>query len=427
MTKPRKASRTTAKTRQAAILRLALDKYLGSREFNGLPIHDLRMTRTLEKDIKALVAARALDLVRGDQHPNPHIKAMPAELAEDQLRKIEAEGLGHGCLYPTPEVLSQTVDSSQYAGRPFSLELAKGAHALDFRPFEMVSLEYYRNDPRFKYDVNDIHGSIIYDDRHFNDQAAAHNRIVMDRFSFCHSQPSLQRAVAVLLRDLHELEPDQQQHWKRHQLTGEYRLHPGFEQQIHGSWNLGVSVFDAFLEEKNQINIMCGLMGLPPLFRTEKPAKRPRGFGFLIRPTQKELRDFELLLDKQLSDDLNTDFFDKKDRVIQGTTSDGKPMTKTKGTIQLLQEWLEKSVRLPDPSYRDAMIKTFRKVRNMRQKPAHLVEDDTFDPKHLEDQRALIVEAYEALMTLRHIFQLHPATKAHKPPSWLVDGRIWTR
>lgn len=413
--------------RQAAIVRVVLDKYLGSLEFNGLSIDQLRKSPTLESGIKALIAARALDLVRGDRHPNPHIKAMGADSAEDQLRKIDSEGLGHGCLYPTPELLSETVDPAQYAGRPFSLELARGAHALDFRPFEMVSLEYYRNDPRFKYDVNDIHGSIIYDDRHFDDQAACHNRIVMDRFGFCHSQPDLQRAVAVLLRDLNKLEPEQQQHWSRHQLTGEYRLHPGFEQQVHGSWNLGVSVFDAFLEEKNQINIMCGLMGLSPLFRTEKPAKRPRGFGFLIRPTQKELRDFELLLDKHLSDDLNTDFFDKEDRVIQGTSTDGKPMTTTKGTIQLLQEWLEKSVELPGPTLRDAMIKTFKKVRNLRQKPAHKVEDDTFDPKYLDDQRGLIVEAYEASRTLRQIFQLHPATKAHKPPSWLVDGPIWTR
>lgn len=427
MRKTHKAVLNDATVQQAAIVRVVLDSYLGSREFNGLAIRELHETPTLEYDIKALIAVRALDLVRGDQHPNPHIKAMPADPAEVQLREIETEGLGHGCLYPTPEVLVETVDPAKYAGRPFSLELARGAHALDFRPFEMVSLEYYRNDPRFKYDVNDIHGSIIYDDNHFKDQAAAHNKIVMERFGFCHSQPDLRREVAVLLRDLNKLEPEQQQHWNRHQLTGEYRLHPGFEQQIHGDWNTGVSVFGAFLEEKNQINIMCGLMGHPPLFRTEKPAKRPRGFGFLIRPTQKELRDFELLLDKQLSDDLNPDFFDKEARVIKGTSTDGTPMTSAKGTIQLLQGWLEKSVRLPDPSFRDAMLKTFRKVRSLRQKPAHKIEDDTFDPKYLDDQRALIVEAYQAVQTLRHIFQLHPATKAHKLPSWLVEGRIWTR
>ncbi len=102
-------------------------------------------------------------------------------------------------------------------------------------------------------------------------------------------------------------------------------------------------------------------------------------------------------------------------------------MTTTKGAIQLLQEWLEKSVQLSAPTSRDAMIKTFKKVRNLRQKPARKVEDDTFNPKYLDDQRALIVEAYEALRTLRHIFQLHSATKAHKPPSCLVEGPIWTR
>ena len=68
--------------------------------------------------------------------------------------------------------------------------------------------------------------------------------------------------MAVFLRDLHKLEGEQQEHWKRHVLAGEYQLHPDYYRtSILGDFSQGVSIFDAFLEEKRQINAMCDLMG----------------------------------------------------------------------------------------------------------------------------------------------------------------------
>lgn len=414
--------------RRAFIVKLVTEKYLQSSDFNGFPVRLLRDTATLNDDICNLIELRALDLVRGDEgHENPHIKVFPVDIAEIQLQKIAAKGLEHCCLYPTPEVLAAEVNPTDYADSPYSLELALGAAQLEFRSFALVSLEYYRNDPRFHYHVDDIHGSIVYDDAYFDQTAPATDRLVMSRFGFCHSQPDLKRAVAVLLRDLHKLEPEQQQHWKRHQLTGDFMLHPGFQESILGHWGSGVSIFDAFLEEKNQINIMSRLMGREPLFRSANKAhERPDGFGFLIRPTQKELRSFTLLLDQLLSDDLNADFFREIEKARRGTGTDGLPMTEKKGTIQLLQEWLENYVRLNDTEPKDTLLRILRKIRQLRQKPAHKVEKDVFDDKFFEDQRQLIMDAYEAVRLIRLILQNHRAVRDYKVPDWLQEARFWT-
>lgn len=408
--------------RRASIASLARDAYLRSRDFNGLPIKNLQTTPTLQDDVRYLVEVRALDLVRGDRHENPHIKAYPADPVADQLRKIDEDGLGHGCLYPAPELLARHVKPADYAGRPYALDLALGAAQLDFRPFDMVSLEFYRNDPRYRYDVDDIQGSIVHKSDHTGVEP-----LVLSRFGFCHSQPDLRRAVAVLLRDLKNLEPDQQQHWQRHQLPGEFRLHPDFERAINGSWKLGLSVFDAFLEEKNQINIMCGLMGRPPLFRTPKPQKRPVGFGFLVRPTQREMNAFALQLNHFLADDINRAFFTDLDTDIRGTSEDGQPMIQPKGTISLLKEWLEKAVTLQDPSVVNDIIKPIKRINQLRQKPAHTHEEDVFDHRFLDEQRELILAAYAAVHNLRLIFQLHPSARQHQIPSRLLNETIWTR
>lgn len=409
--------------RQAAIARQACDAYLGSRDFNGLPLRAFAPDAMFVDDVLLLIRARAIDLVRGDRHENPHIKAFPADAVDEQLRKIDQGGLGHGCLYPTPDLLSKRVNPNDYVGRPYTLELALGACQLDFRPFDMVSLEFYRNDPRYRYDVDDIQGRIIYDEKYLGTGLDP----LLLSFGFCHSQPDLRRAVAALLRYLNKLEPDQQVHWRRHQLPGEFRLHPGFENAINGNWTLGLSIFDAFLEEKNQINIISGLIGRPPLFRTAKPEKRPVGFGFLIRPTQREFRAFTLQLDQFLGDDINADFFTELDKVVRGTSDNGQPMVQPKGTISLLKEWLDKAVSLHDPSVSVEIISNLRRIRQLRQKPAHKHEEDLFDDRFLAEQRDLIIAAYATVRNLRLIFQLHPAAKAHAVPSWLLTEHIWTR
>jgi hypothetical protein len=89
-----------------AILELVITQYLGSGDFNGLAVTLLANAADVAA-IKELIAEGRLDLVRGDEHPNSHIKALPADPVEVQLEKIDTSGL-EGCLYPTPSLLKET-------------------------------------------------------------------------------------------------------------------------------------------------------------------------------------------------------------------------------------------------------------------------------------------------------------------------------
>ena len=72
------------------------------------------------------------------------------------------------------------------------------------------------------------------------------------------------------------------------------------------------------------------------------------------------------------------------------------------------------------------MIKIFRKIRDLRIRPAHKVMNDMFEQKYFKQQRELIIEAYNAIRTLRLILANHPNTKKYNIPEWLFKGEIWT-
>jgi hypothetical protein len=75
----------------------------------------------------------------------------------------------------------------------------------------------------------------------------------------------------------------------------------------------------------------------------------------------------------------------------------------------------------------EEMLATFRKVRKARQTPAHAVRDDDFSQEYFKSQRDTIIEAYDAVRTLRLILANDPAVEGYKVQDWLQEGRIWTR
>ncbi|OGR88287.1 MAG: hypothetical protein A3A86_04875 [Elusimicrobia bacterium RIFCSPLOWO2_01_FULL_60_11] len=193
--------------------------------------------------------------------------------------------------------------------------------------------------------------------------------------------------------------------------------------------NFGLSIFSAFSLEQHHINEMCKLMGRTPIFRNEYTGeKRPKEFSFLIRPTFKEFNLFSHLLDKMISDNIDQAFF-KNDIPLESEEQrpDGKISVKHKGTIALLDEWLTKTIRFSDPAPKNEMIKTFREIRGLRRRPAHAIDEDVFDQKYFQEQRKLIINAYNAIRTLRKILNGHPKTRSYKLPDELLTGKIWTQ
>jgi hypothetical protein len=318
--------------------------------------------------------------------------------------------------------LKHAVERAQYKGKPFTLELALGEAQLAYRVFDLSVLEFYRNDPRYRYYCDDIAGSISVQDR-MRDS----DKIYLRSFGFAYNTKH-HRAVAVYLRDLSRFRPRHQQMWHSKQLRGQWKLHPDYYRStIMGHWPTGISIFEATLGEMKCVNDMCELIGRPALFRDDfRDGRRPNGFGFLIRPTLKEFNDFIQLLDKMLSDNINAKFFmgDLKPQYEQ-PRSDGKVEVHQKGTIQLLEEWISLNFRPLDASPIEAMIRTLRRVRGMRSKPAHGISEDRFDQKYLVEQRDVMIAVCEAVQTLRLMFASHPKARNYSVPRTLTEMEIW--
>jgi hypothetical protein len=160
------------------------------------------------------------------------------------------------------------------------------------------------------------------------------------------------------------------------------------------------------------LNQMSGLMGRAPLFRNTFGEDRPTGFTFLIRPTLTEFNNFVQLLDKMLSDNINRTFFSaevaEKAEIVR---SDGKIEVRNKGTITLLEEWLNKNFHTADIQPIEDMIAVFKEVRQKRQKPAHSVNPNKFDQKYFHEQRRLMILAYKSVRTIRLIFTNWPQVR----------------
>ena len=406
------------------------EHYRQSNDHNGLPVRALEAYGgSVTLTIIELISQGEIDLVRGDIHPNPHIKALQAEPVDEQVKKINRLGLGSGCLYPTEGHLRRFANKSTNAA-PFTSELDFGVPQLDFRIFDVRVLDWYRNDPRFSFRVNDIQGQI----NRKVDTKSPNSQIPFDdieffQFGFAYNE-KMERAIAAFLRYLSDLPPEQQRHFAAFQLDGKFELHPDFYRtRILGQFPLGISIYDAFLMEKRAIGELCEMIGKPSLFRTVGTnGERPSGFGILLRSTRKEFEDFSQLLDKLLGDDINRDFFAGDIPLHEVLTrEDGTTEKRSLPTIGLLERWLRENFQPQSPAQIVEMLKYFRDVRKKRNRPAHVIDENRFDTQFFVAQQELISKALRAVRMLRTILQNHPDTCDFQVPTQLDNSTIWVR
>ena len=416
------------------VLRKITEFYLSSRDFNGLPVRNIvQVFRLEESELKniltSLIQEEKISLTFGDIQPNPHIKAFREEPKEKQIERLQGSDLEYICAYPSCMHLKEVVDPSKYQDRPFTLRLALGEPQLSFESFGLSVLEFYRNDPRYSYINSDITGSICVSSEYFeSEKMPLSDQVLLQHFGFSYDS-ELNRAVAVFLIYLSRLSPQHQQIWNANIVQGDYKLHPDyFRTLIQGEFPEGVSIFIAFAEELHHINEMCKLMHRPPLFKNELGGnKEPRGFCFLIRPTSKEYYEFVHLLDKAISDNINRKFFlNDVQFEYDEDRSDGKVIVRQKGTIQILDEWLRLKFIPEDTKPMEDMIDTFKEIRQLRQYPAHFIDDDVFDQKYIKQQRELIIRAYSGIRLIRLIFENFPDVKGYEIPDYIKSGKIWT-
>lgn len=411
------------------------NQYLESGDFNGYPVYRLLAemeidTNTAKQLIHDAIVQDRLEAVFGNVHPNPHIKAFSNVSKDDQLNWLGSEEFPGGiCLYPHPEKLKDSNKILKYKASPYSYALAAGAGQLEFRNFDLSVLEFYRNDPRYSYDTDYIHGKICIKDEHYDaGSMPEHDQVLLETFGFSYDD-KLNRYVAVFLRYLDDLSPEHQRIWAAKEVKDEIKLHPDYyETSIQGSWGTRMSIFEAFVQELDVINKMAGVIGKPNLFHKSYSDKRPKEFGFLLRPTVAAFNEFILLLDKMMSDNINKKFFEGDIPLeIEEERKDGKIIVRNIGTIQLLENWVSRFFRAGDQKPIEEMISAFKEVRKLRQKPAHRVNPNEFDQELFKMQRAIVIKAYESVRTLRQMLANHPAVKKSTPEisEQLFKGEIW--
>jgi hypothetical protein len=412
---------------QQALLDSIVRRYLTSHDFNGAGVG--QVDKRAVARVRKLVSTGKLTIEFGDRHPNPHIKTFCEESREIQLQKLDQVGLEHACLYPSREVLAERIDRAIYAGKPYTLELALGAGQLEVRYFDLTVLERYQRDPRFHYTCNDVGGRFsISSDATDKGYAAARDQVFIQDFGFAYNE-RFHRAAAAFLRYLADLNREHQQFWKAHELdsTG-WKAHPGWWASSMGHWPQRVPLFQAFVKELQIINAMCRAIGWPPLFLNDFPEDtRPREFAFLLRPTKAAFGSFVHLLDKVMSDNLSRDFFEAQGMVLEREVprDDGRMIVQQKGTIALLEEWFAENFETSDPEPLERAAAAFKEIRKLRQKPAHTVDQDKFDPALFEQQRELMLRAYGAVKVLRLALTNHPLAATVDVPGWLYEGRIY--
>lgn len=407
------------------ICKTVVGYYLESDRFNGSPIKDSWDQAVIQSHIEA----GEIEVVGPGIFPNPHIKPFSGIPVDRQLEEF-ASNPSECCLYPGKPLLEKVVKDSDYAGRPYTKRVALGGGQLDGVYFDISVLEQYRNDPRYYYWVDDINGQICIKDEHYESNAVdERDKVLLETFGFGFND-SYERCVVSLLWYISTLSNEHQQIWAAKELLGsDFKMHPDYyRNNIVGDWGERLPICEAFVMELSVINKMAKMINSENLFRKDYSEARPKEFAFLIRPTLSAFNSFVLLLDQMMSDNINKKFFaDEISDEYDHERDDGKVEVRKKGTIAILEEWVDRYFRPQDDGPIKEMKAAFRKVRKLRQKPAHSVQEDAFDQKYIKDQRKLILDAYGAVRTLRQILANHPKVKANPPDinEQLWKGEIW--
>jgi hypothetical protein len=178
---------------EEVLLGMITAQYLGSHDFNGLPVRLAGISiDECRRLVRLLVENGRVSVNFGDRHSNPHILAFEPEPATEQLAKLDGDAFEHACLYPTRSYLATATPADLYADRPFSRMLALGEPQLGYRSFDLSVLEGYRNDPRFLFEA-DISGSLSIRD---SGEVREADQVFIQTFGFSYSS-NLDRAVAV--------------------------------------------------------------------------------------------------------------------------------------------------------------------------------------------------------------------------------------
>lgn len=394
----------------ADLMGLVRERYIGSGEFNGLHIRAKLVEPTRAPAIE-LLKAGLIEVMTGADYMNIHIRPWPSRRSvEDQIQDIEdLDSAGYGvCLYPTATGMKGVRLPSKLNGRPYARAMARGKGTLELAYFQFDVLEQYRNDSRFRFGFGDSGASMGLSDEAFEDEGVfERDHVGLNHIGFAYdltrydpSDPEspIERRVAVFYCDLITLTPEHQRRWETYEVDGtDLEPHPLWWNGQMGSWPDGVGPFTRLFMELKNLNELAVLAFGEAMFRS---TDRPAEMGWLLRPAQREWDDFVLQLDKVLSDNLRSDFFEAAG--IEAVDERGQRI----GTLKRFQRFLQSGGVAEEQAKK--IVAPMAEVRHARQGPAHRIRPNLTDRTFIHQQIELLRNIYSALGATRHWLASHP-------------------
>ena len=397
------------------------DVYLASPDFNGMSAYSL--PDALKPLVVELIAEGDVYANFGHQMVNPHIIGFPQESPAQNAAEVERRGgIDSAILYPTRRFLKEHGAGARYPDEPYTTQLALGYSQLEPRFFDPAVLGRYRDDPRYDYTF-DIDGRIS------GTGVAEDTFLATIGVGFDKEPGNDEIVIGVPLRYLRDLSPTEQGYWKSFEHERQdWVLHPDFvKPHILGEFPDRISPYEAMLREMEMVNDLCDAIEYPHLYRhTYTDTNRPTDFGYVIRPTKRELSNFVEQLNKMLIDNMDREFF--KGRVDvheQRTDTFGNEYMAPRGTIAMLKDWLHKVVRHDPDGLVPSAVKHMRNIRSDRSSVAHDVKENEHDPAVWTTQRELIVASYVTVRTIRQLLQSHPRSAIVEVPNVLDEVKVW--
>lgn len=411
---------------QDQIVRQVIESYLESGDFNGLTIRGALPEGWDARALAGAIRADLIEVITQADFMNVHVRPWPSRLsAEGQvIAALAAAGPGSGevvCLYPTAASVSGRA-LPEYEGRPYSEAMARGRGCLELVYFEMPVIETYMRDPRYHFSFDDFGATWgIGDDAYLDDKQPEADKINTVKAGFAYDSAALSQAdiairryVCAFYTDLARLSERHQKRMQSWQVPDDaLSPHPTWYGMQMGRWADSLGPFEKILAELEAINDCWQIVYGKPLFLV---TERPRGWGWVLRPTTGDWGTFIHETDKLLSDNLNKHALD----AASAPTSNGQGQSL--GTLGRLEEFLVQNCKVTPENARHVM-EPLRVVRKVRQKPAHDLAGTLSDQEVLIRQRDLLRDVAYTLMGIREFMQAHPKVESAgwQPQGYLTD------
>ncbi len=407
--------------KKKTVLNEVIGYYLKSNDFNGLPIYGMELY-----DYNALcqlIDEGLVEVLSGKEVINPHIKGFDINIPVELQKKNILNKENHAVLYPTKKALKPIAFDHT---KPYTSLLQKGEKQFAIVYFSIEILERYANNPMFVIMDSGYRGNIYIRDEYLGEGTIG-SEYIKDYGMAYIDGINLHRAVGVIVRDLARLSPQKQILWKGFELTDQKvcKIAPGFVDNLFkNKWVKKVWIFHALLEEMKVINEQCRFMSIPKLFNKTfgtHYSEMPEGFRNIFLPTLKNYYDFVLVLEKIIVHNISYKTFQKKAPYISNIDRKDN-MGRNKGSLLMLEEWLNINIQTKE-NISDLIVKPLRRIRSIRQKPAHVLISNKFDVQLYQKQFDLMNETYGAIRAIRLFFSNHPIAKEAQIPDHLVSGK----